>query len=105
MAIVTFAPPLEWEDETYTEVDTDLLARLKGRDKLAIMARLRKRGERDVMQAETDDRYVIAALSRATKIPEDAFGELPIRVFTEVVMEAQSSLLSSEDGADPPSSN
>jgi len=98
MAIVKFPSPIEWEGETYSEVDTDQLELLKGKDKLIIMQRLRRRKIHDVMQPEMDERYLLSALERATKIPEDVFGELPMPVFNELLLEAQGSLLGSALG-------
>jgi len=95
MAIIRFPSPIEWEDVTYSEVDTDRLDGLKGRDVQEIERSLRQRGMRDVLQPETDRRYLLAALSRATGIPEEVFGELPARTYTEIMIEAQGSLLGS----------
>jgi len=95
MAIIKFSEPIEWEGETHTQIDTDQLRRLKGKDKLAIMRRLRQRKIHDVLQPESDERYILAALDLATGIPEDALAELPITEFSEVILEAQGSLLGS----------
>lgn len=99
MAVVIFSEPIEWEDKTYSQVDTDQLAALKGKDKLAIMRRLRGRKIHDVLQPEMDERYILAALHRATGIPEAVFEELPMQTFNEVLLEAQGSLLGSALGS------
>ena len=101
MAVVKFPEPIVWEDKTYSEVDTDQLAQLRGKDKLAIMARLRSRKIHDVLQPEMDERYLLAAMERATKIPEAVFGELPMATFNELLMEVQGSLLGSALGLGP----
>jgi len=102
MSIVKFPEPIKWEDEIYSEVDPDLVKRLKGKDKLAIMRRLRAK-KQNIMQPETDERYLLAVLSKVSGIPEEAFGELPIAVFTQLQLEVQGSLLGSEDGGQTPS--
>lgn len=96
MPVIQFPDPIEWEGKTYTEVDTDRVGQLKGRDKLAIMRELRRAKVHDVLQPEMDERYILAALSRATGIPEEVFGELPLQAFNEVLLEAQCSMLGSD---------
>lgn len=91
--IIKLAEPLVWEEKTYEQVELDL-SRLRGKDKLAILKRLRQEHRQDpILQPETDDRYLVAVAARASKIPEEALGELTLPEYSRVILEVQSFLL------------
>jgi len=91
--IITLSKPLTYEDVTYTQI---ILAfeRLTGADSLAVTRKIRQQSPRDpVMNAETDDRYLLGIASLCSGVPEAALLALPMPVFVRIKTEVQSFLL------------
>lgn len=93
--------PVEWEGETYEDLDLDL-DRLTGADALAVTRLLRQRHPREpVLQAETDDRYLVAMAARAARVPEALLEALPIQTFVRIRTEVQGFLLGAVSAETP----
>ena len=89
---IALPKPIEWEGLTYAEINLDLDG-LTGRDLLAVRKELRVSGVRDILQAETDERYLVAVACKAGHLPAAVLEAAPAKVFVRVTAEVQAFLL------------